>query len=249
MSPPPVAPSYLEAHVTTTPDLFNAHAEGNEHEEVSEGLPPGAVPMPMAGHGQPQYHPSLFNTTVKRSTRFQTHIPAHEVMETFARVLENCRLQALVTPIGRLGHIIPNWENYRIEVRASNNSPMLFALQILKLGPSNTSASIAFSPAMSSSWNGGIGHDGVSRVDLNVVEFIRGHCEIFPFKRFYSWLRQEVGEIVKREASFQYLDQASSPMVDSTLMRNYEHILGPGPSGLGGGAWAGSGQGSSGWGI
>jgi hypothetical protein len=47
---------------------------------------------------------------------------------------------------------------------------------------------------------------------LYLVEFVRGQLEIFPFKRFYEWIRQRISELVKRDYAWDLFDQAGSPM-------------------------------------
>jgi serine/threonine protein kinase len=227
MSPPPVAPPHMGAHAVTTPDLFNPGADADEFVEHHEAAPVGAMPVPGAAVVPPTFHNSI-----KRSTRFITSVPAHDVLEKVATVLDTCYRDRVMTTIGLIGSVTINSNNYYLEAKAQPEGPVLFALQILKVADQQASDAIACSPSLGTSPLDAL-TSGAQRSDLYVVEFIRGQVEIFPFKRFYSWLRQEVAELVKRETAFNYLDQASSPMIDSTLMSRYSHILGPGAGPMG----------------
>jgi len=226
-SPPPVAPAHMGAHAVTTPDLFNPGADADEFVEHQNIVPPGAMPVPGA------VVPPTFHNSIKRSTRFITSVPAGDVLEKVATVLDSCYRDRVMTAIGLIGSVKTRLDDYYLEARAQPDGPLLFALQILKVDDQQASDAIAFSPALASSPLDALAGVNTQRSELFVVEFIRGQVEIFPFKRFYSWLRQEVAELVKRETSFNYLDQASSPMIDSNLMSRYAHILGPGPGPMG----------------
>ena len=46
---------------------------------------------------------------------------------------------------------------------------------------------------------------------LFLAEFVRGQLEIFAFKRFYQWVRQQLSQLVKRDYAFKNLDQGTSP--------------------------------------
>ncbi len=198
-----------------TPDLFNESADAEEHEirEDSSGLPAFISP--------PQFH-----NAVKRSTRFITNKAPNDVLEKVAHVLDVHQQERTVTPIGCINFVQKDFPRYRIEVRSEASGPFLFALQIFHSSPG--SSTLAFSPAPGSSLSEMLSPALGGTSDLFVVEFVRGQLDIFTFKRFYSWLRSQMIELVKKDASFKYLDQAGSPMVDPSLISKFSHIFGPG---------------------
>jgi hypothetical protein len=224
-TPPPVAPANLGNIGVTTPDLLNSSADAVEFvEQQTPTLPPGAVMVPGA-----QVPPTFHNVT-RRSTRFVTSVPAHEVLEKVATVLDQCHRHRSNTAIGPIGEVKISWDNYYLETRAHPEGPHLFALQLFRLDNQQTADAIASSPGLAASpMDSGRGVTS-SATDLYVVEFIRGSVEIFHFKRFYSWLRAEISELIKRDASHHYVDPGSSPMINDSIMSRYAHILGPGNS-------------------
>ena len=174
--------------------------------------------------------PPSFHDVVKRSTRFITALPAAEVLDKIEHILEQYRFQRFQTPIGLIGKTQLCWENFRLEVWGLDTSGQpLCALQLYELPP-EAAASLAVNiPSTHSSPNRRPSHSsspismtgGMPQQPLYLVEFIRGQIEIFAFKRFYQWVRQNVSELVKRDYKFQLLDAAASPMVDSYLQRNF----------------------------
>jgi len=172
--------------------------------------------------------PPSFHDVVKRSTRFITALPAAEVLDKIEHILEQYRFQRFQTPIGLIGKTQLCWENFRLEVWGLDTSGQpLCALQLYELPP-EAAASLAVNiPSTHSSPNRRPSSSpismtgGMPQQPLYLVEFIRGQIEIFAFKRFYQWVRQNVSELVKRDYKFQLLDAAASPMVDSYLQRNF----------------------------
>ena len=170
--------------------------------------------------------PPSFHDLVKRSTRFITALPASEVLDKIEHILEQYRFQRFQTPIGLIGKTIICWESFRLEVWGLDTSgPPLCAIQLYELPP-EAAASLAVnqsSPARRPSYSSSpvAISAGMPQQSLYLVEFIRGQLEIFAFKRFYQWVRQNVSELVKKDYKFQLLDAAQSPMVDSFLQRNF----------------------------
>lgn len=177
--------------------------------------------------------PPSFHDIVKRSTRFITALPASEVLEKIEHILEQYRFQKFQTPIGLIGKTQLSWESFRLEVWGLDTSgPPLCALQLYELPP-EAAASLAVnipsnqsSPARRPSYSSSpiSISGGIPQQSLYLVEFVRGQLEIFAFKRFYQWVRQNVSELVKRDYKFQLLDAAASPMVDSYLQRNFTTV-------------------------
>lgn len=264
-TPPPVPVDEVPYIVAGTPDLISSLVygpsvmDGTRSHSSSldiESTLIGAIPplhrgtttgsMITSGHN----HPPSFHDTVKRSTRFITSVPAHEVLQTVEAILEQCRLQKTMSPIGLIGRVEVHWDNYRVEVwgiESLQSSPPLCSLHLYQL-PSSTppqspardfsSLSSAITPSqsnyqrymhMSTSPIPSYGYlaqpfqqtmtsnNLSSGTPLYLVEFVRGQLEIFPFKRFYEWVRQRISELVKKDYAFSLLDQAGSPIRPSIL--------------------------------
>jgi hypothetical protein len=96
-------------------------------------------------------NPPSFNDVVKRSTRFITAVPAIEVLTKVDSILTTQRLNRLPTPIGIIGKVVLNWNDYRLEVWGLDvNGPPLCALQLYEMPASATCTSFANSPATAS---------------------------------------------------------------------------------------------------
>ena len=164
-------------------------------------------------------NPPSFSDLVKRSTRFITAVPATEVMEKVERLLEECRFQKTQTPIGYIGKIEVHWNEFRVEVWGLDVSgPPLCALQLYQM-PADASSSTPLSPSRLMAMYGEPQQQQQMAAPIRqlfLVEFIRGQLEIFTHKRLYTWIRQRISELVKREYSYSFLD--ASPLVDSTLL-------------------------------
>lgn len=79
-------------------------------------------------------HPPSFNDSVKRSTRFITAVPAVQVLQTVAKIFEDCHEYKSVTPIGVIGRFNLDWNDYRLEVWGLDaTSQPVFALQLYQL--------------------------------------------------------------------------------------------------------------------
>lgn len=173
--------------------------------------------IPGAG-GAGNTNPPSFSDLVKRSTRFITAVPATEVMEKVERLLEECRFQKTQTPIGYIGKIEVHWDEFRVEVWGLDvNGPPLCALQLYQM-PADAASSTPLSPSRLMAMYGEVEQpqQAPQPRQLFLVEFIRGQLEIFTHKRLYTWIRQRISELVKREYSYSFLD--ASPLVDSTLL-------------------------------
>jgi len=87
--------------------------------------------------------PPAFNDTVKRSTRFITAVPAHEVLEKVDAILQDVKLQRTATPIGLIGRVELNWDRHRLEVWGSDTQgPALCSLQLYQMPAAASSSSI-----------------------------------------------------------------------------------------------------------
>ena len=172
--------------------------------------------------------PPAFSGLVKRSTRFLTSVAASDVLTKVERLLEECRLNKVQTPVGFIGKLVVNWDNYRLEVWGEDASgPPLSALQLYQM-PHDVvqSLSIAASPMPASFMAGSFGAvdsatgQPVAR-PIFMVEFVRGELESFIFQRFYQWVREKLSELVKRDwEGAKYLDYMSpSPRLDSAILQ------------------------------
>ena len=103
-------------------------------------------------------------------------------------MLEGCCSNKSETAIGVIGRVDLHIDAYRIEVWGTDpNGPPIMALQVYQL-PNGTCSSIQYSPGRPS-------HSLTRRESTSehfLVEFIRGQLDIFAFKRFYQWVRQQV---------------------------------------------------------
>lgn len=174
-------------------------------------------------------HPPNFNDAVKKSTRFITAVPAHEVMIQVDKILNDCRIEKTMTPVGLIGRVELDWDTFHLEVWNQDiSAPYVCALQLYQMPTATDSASstpsrqhlseysmatpiqqnyVASSPYQEA-WS--YSNNSYS-TELYLVEFIRGQVEIFAFKRFYQWLRQRLAELVKRDYSMKLLDHSTSP--------------------------------------
>lgn len=167
-----------------------------------------------------QVHPPSFIDTVKRSTRFITAVHAADVLSKVEAILNTVKSERIETPIGLIGKVELNWEQYRLEVWGQDiHGPALVALQLYQLPLTSTSASPDRSASYDSSQVGSLSSsyraaDAMASYmpqQLYLAEFVRAQLEIFAFKRFYQWVRQRLSELVKRDYAFQVFDQAASP--------------------------------------
>jgi len=169
-----------------------------------------------------------FSDLVKRSTRFLTMVPAVEVLIKVERLLEECKVTRVQTPIGFIGKVMVNWDTFHLDVWGHDTlGPPMCALQLYQLPADTNMISASPSPSifMASSFDGrdSITGQPVPR-PVFLVEFIRGELEIFIFKRFYQWVREKISEVVKRDwTGPNYLDHMSpSPRLDSSLLHKYQ---------------------------
>ena len=216
---PPVAPIFL--HSTGVHDLIIDGSDDHEDDVDS----PSSARLPRTPQTSETYAipfvPPAFNDSVKRSTRFITAVPAAEVLEKVERVLEDCKFHKVVTPIGTVGKIEMKWQDFRLEVWGSDiHGPPLCALQLYQM-PADISGTPTSPSHLLESHGEGAALTSLSR-QLFLVEFIRGQLEIFPFKRFYQFVRLRVSELVKRDYSYKMFDSSASPMVDSTLLTRFQ---------------------------
>jgi len=237
---PPVAPMLF-----TSNSIADLLAAGDADEDSS----PGAHATADDAHGHRRSsspHVPTFSDVVKRSTRFITAVPAAEVLSKIESILERFKYNKTVTPLGVIGRLETNWEEYRLEVwGADTSSPPMCALQLYQLPPGRLLSEAAASPARFLQPVGGPGLpmpvsslasmggrmspsmpfrgspydtagsptttvNGGAAPLLYLAEFIRGSgADIFLFKRFYSWLRVELGDLVKREMLSKPFESAS----------------------------------------
>lgn len=235
VTPPPVPVDEVPYIVAGTPDLLSSLVYGSEFSRShsnsvdADPIPPATLSRAPTSTSSVSSHPPSFHDHVKKSTRFITSVPAHDVLETVEGILQQCRIHKTMSPIGLIGRVEVHWDNYRLDVwgiaDALPSSPPACSLHLYQL-PSSTSQSPArdfsilgssplprcmqasSSPSQSTSY----GQQQQQQNSLYLVEFVRGQLEIFPFKRFYEWIRQRISELVKRDYAWDLFDQAGSPM-------------------------------------
>lgn len=156
-----------------------------------------------------------FHDNVKRSTRFVTSVSASEVLEKIERVLNQCKQGVVLSPVGSIRKVDISYESYRLEVWGHDTSgQMLCSIQLYSLSPS-AAESMGIPAPSPSEGSGVVAPSSVSAASpspgggLFLVEFVRGSLDIFAFKRFYDWLRQNVAELVKRDYGHTFLDFGS----------------------------------------
>lgn len=220
-TPPPVPPSPVIYNIAGTPDLFSISVsnefephrdvrfaqdgEDSSHREPRRGV---GVPIsiPVSPHAAASASgavcPPSFHDTVKRSTRFITSVPAHEVLDKFYSILEQCRMENTHSPVGNIGKLELRWETYHLDVWGDITlGPALCSIHLYQLPeafyPPSPSCSLLAQARPQK---------------LFVVEFVRGQLEIFAFKRFYEWLRQRVAELVKKDYASTQFDIGASPV-------------------------------------
>lgn len=161
-------------------------------------------------------HPPSFHDNVKRSTRFITSVPSTSVLETVESILNDCRINKVMSPMGMIGKVELHWESYSLDVWGIDTTgPPLCSLHIYQLPKSTPPSPASHLP-----------YDAlVPQTNLYLVDFVRGQVEIFVFKRFYEWVRQKVNELVKRDYTFRLFDQAGSPMYVSMLHSNGNDVM------------------------
>lgn len=132
-------------------------------------------------------NPPNFNEGVKRSTRFVTFVPAIELFDHTECILKECCLKHTPTPAGILSRYEAFGDSFRIEVWGLDvvGAPIC-ALQMYQMPLHNS-----LNPLVSL-------HDDPTK-QMYLVEFLRGQIEIFAFKRFYQWLRQNLAERIKMQ--------------------------------------------------
>jgi hypothetical protein len=238
MTPPPVPFDEVPYIVAGTPDLLSSLVYGSGYEvtrsHASSGDAVDPIPLPPLqrgpSSGSTSCHPPSFHDRVKKSTRFITSVPAHDVLETVEGILQQCRAHKTMSPIGLIGRVEVHWDNYRLDVwglaDSLPSSPPACSLHLYQL-PASTPQSpardfsllgssplpVCMQAAASPSYGGGmLAAAGTGGGALYLVEFVRGQLEIFPFKRFYEWIRQRISELVKRDYAWDLFDQAGSPM-------------------------------------
>ena len=188
---PPLAP-LLTSFGPAASDLFNFEEEeesvpsSHRHQHSHHS---GFFGHMCEDHSSGSEHsiagnPPSFNEHVKRSTRFVTYVPASDVIDMMEHILEDCRFKRHPTPIGCIAKIEVFVDSFRIEVWSIDFSlSPICAIQLYQMPPDNSL------------------HEQQSALSSKqrfLVEFVRGQIDIFPFKRFYQWLRHQLAEYIKQ---------------------------------------------------
>ena len=218
-SPPP-APSLV--HSQSIDDLVIGDEEEARIAEQTR----------FTGRHQITQQVPAFSDLVKRSTRFLTSVPAVDVLTKVEHLLHECKLNRVQTPLGYIGKVMVNWDNFHLDVWGQDivGIPMC-SLQLYQM-PRDIIQNIAAASPNTSNFGFMVGsYDGRDSItglpvprQIFLVEFIRGELEIFIFKRFYQWVREKLSEVVKKDwVGAQYLDHMSpSPRLDSALLHKYQ---------------------------
>lgn len=226
-SPSHPVPAYsLEALITSgapaPPDLFTDVIEDDlpSPAQVS-GI--SALTKLTAGMRPPSFHDH-----VKKSTRFLTSVAASEVLEKIECVLMQCKEGHLVSPLGPIRKIELSWETYRLDIWGADiTGSALCSIQLYRLSTDGLASRQDFASQSPSAFGSGFnsgqvasgssappspgGALGLATAPQYLVEFVRGPIEIFAFKRFYDFIRQQVAELVKKDYGSSSLDQFGSP--------------------------------------
>jgi hypothetical protein len=192
------------------PDLFTGVVDEDTLSPSAAYRPDGSQAFGFSRISATAKPPS-FHDNVKRSTRFITAVAAAEVFQKLECVLIECKEGRLSGPVGVISRIESSYEHYSLEIwGAEPSGPPICTIRIFRMpsegsgvsGPSNV---FGMSP-------GGAFSSAAATPSMYLVEFVRGQIEIFAFKRFYDWVRQQVGELVKRDYGTSSLDQFGSPL-------------------------------------
>jgi len=249
---PMILDSHAMADLLPNSDDDDCAASDDVHfDHANMNKPPLHQQHQQISHQQNQLHqqqqhsqPPSFNDLVKRSTRFITAVPAAEVLVKVQTILEECKALKTATPAGVIGRIDLNWNNFKLEMWGIDDTPFC-ALQLYQfssdMSPSpsslsfvtndgtatTTSPSFSFtSPSLSphALTARSIQMPGLATPpELFLAEFVRGQIEIFAFKRFYEWLRQQLCVLVKRDYTAMNLFEPSiSPKVDYQLLQRFQ---------------------------
>ena len=143
----PISPNYGSRN------SVSQGANGNLGSGSSNNSATGRIHSSSSMHSnnsQSNAVPPAFNDLVKRSTRFITAVPAHEVLEKVEAILESVRRSKGSTPIGNIGKVELNWDRYRLEVWGADTAgAALCALQLYQMpscGTTSGSTSLQSSP-------------------------------------------------------------------------------------------------------
>ena len=181
-TPPPIAPASLaiaQVDILESSRIVDVDIDTEEHDgamemfaSLSSSSSFGSVSRQSSTSSTGSCPPS-FSDHVKRSTRFITSVSASDVLQKIVLVLEKFRDCHLCTSIGVIERVELISEAYRIDVWSNERqgSPIM-EIQLYQL-PIAENASVLGNAAI------------VRRESMNesfLVEFIRGHTEIFAFK-------------------------------------------------------------------
>lgn len=212
ISMPPALPhlslEQIMSSGTAPPDLFTGVVEEDTLSPTAASRADGSQAFGFTRIVNVAKPPS-FHDNVKRSTRFITAVAAAEVFQKLECVLIECKEGRLSSPVGGISRIELSYEHYSLEIWGVDPSgPPICTIRIFRL-PSEGASS---GPNMYGMSPGGAFPTASASPTMYLVEFVRGQVEIFAFKRFYNWVRQQVGELVKRDYGTSSLDQFGSPM-------------------------------------
>jgi hypothetical protein len=195
---------------TAPPDLFTGVVEEDALSPSAASRSDGSQAFAFSRISNTTKPPS-FHDNVKRSTRFITAVAAAEVFQKLECVLIECKGGRLTSPVGVISRIELSYEHYTLEIWGADPSgPPICTIRIFRMPSEGSGASVPSNVFGMSP--GGAFPSGASTPSMYLVEFVRGQIEIFAFKRFYDWVRQQVGELVKRDYGTSSLDQFGSPM-------------------------------------
>ncbi len=139
---------------------------------------------------------STFTSTVRRSTRFVTHVPVSQVFHFIADIINEKKCEMPAPYDESIPSADIDWDDFRLDIHCG---AILFCSVHGYLMPlENECPSSA-----SSSYNDDRLPRSYPRQTSYLLEFVRGtDIEIFAFKEFYALLHERLEEVVKNE--YQY---------------------------------------------
>jgi hypothetical protein len=154
--------------------------------------------LPNANKGAEE--PPTFVDHVRRSTRFVTSLPPTEVLSSIEEIVISGVIP--LPPPFEHQETRMNWEDFRFEVRW--DACLVYSVHVFVL----------------------VGPEGMNSNDY-LVEFKRGHMEIFDFKRYYEAVLERLSRIIKddpRVLDFQAAGGAGGlPGLSQDAQEHYMH--------------------------
>jgi hypothetical protein len=160
------------------------------------GASPGAGPSSGASGavavGTATSNPAAWPDLVKRSTRFETTLPAPAVLRAVREVVAGGAVPLPPPFSGLRAECSLAWEDYRLDVRWG--AELAYSVHVFQLTDPGTAA-----PASASS--GGGGGSSAAGGARFMVEFRRGNVDSFAFRRHYDLLLERLDPVLHGEGT------------------------------------------------